>query len=520
MRPPLSATPPIGHVLSRKFLPTPCTETPEDWKNLTDHSIQILSFENSEICIDGNASVGRSSTDGPDELSKVYEGLFDEINQNPLDQVFASETKADRMMLKAQDRKASQRKQENQFKSSDACMSVSYRCLRSSYSDSDFFRDANRHRLVARSRSLYVRPIEYDDVRMVQPLQPSAHRSKIGSVRRIPSFRETLKSTVNEKPDKLIGSGVNQLSRISNYEIKAEAYTPETKSTTNKVSVLKLLKMGLKSVTKGQDNKFPNVASKFENSFEKSDAKRRRKVRCGSDIGGLSEFLWRHERKEDGVRRKTICMLPETHEEKCGTKEHGGMPVIKELDLLWKGSNDSAHYAGHACGITSLGDTVNSLSAEPIQSMDLSRGQCSRTTSLKLNQCQRKLSFSSADRPGQVRKDIKVIEQDGTECIKQTATIKRPRLGVLVSAKPVHITTIDELEMDLVRDLKRRIEKANRGTRIKTNGSLKPRTGPAYSKRICAQSPRRRGGVNQPDKCMFPASLGSYRTSLKRESVV
>ncbi|XP_060598290.1 uncharacterized protein LOC132752034 [Ruditapes philippinarum] len=530
MRPPMFSTPPASHVVSRKFEATPAATGRHDWRNLTtDTSIQIMSLESSAYHEEN------SIYDVTNQLSFV-----DTIISPRADDIFPWTPLASSPVMDRAETLVSMDALTHHYGNmSDARLifTPKQRCLatpsanmepahvpvrkhwktdcyqkrlsRNFISDSNLeiqrkadHEHKNRHALVARSLSLNYAECtrtKHEDL-LVKPILPCSYKSKIGGVKRIPSFRNAMSTApvINYKVD-----SNNYLSKpkdlsVNQHDHQKQRSVHDVDMPQSKIT--KLVKCGIRSVMKSKtnsDERSLDISSCLK-SVSASEKRRQRKTRYSTNIGGLSDFLRKNE------RRKTIAVI---------TEEKNNRDVnnvtASETDIEISGREFS-----NQC------DRERNVSRPVMGSRRLhSMGM----SNLKFDQCQRKLVFQNSQCSPKLNAGfdpVNYTEQYISPVNEENGQTRlRPRLGVLGKTKPINTLPIDELDIDVVCDLKRRVERANRCTRIKTNGSLKVRPKLLPAIKPVVPSPRRKSALCRQSRiCTAPSSGRHYK--LKRESIV
>lgn len=571
MRPPLSATPPVSHVISRQFQPTPALSCREDWRNLTsNNSIQILSLETSECHEESqfhNADVSNQlrfvetiisprhcdafswydRANRPDSITEsVAETLvsLDSLTHHHGDTLDA------RIIFTPKEQytvRQNLRFETNTIPEGQNLESAhrKHQLNRNCYSDSSIGglgKDKSRlAATVSRTKSLsYAENIrKKNNTGLVDPLLPCVNKSKVGGVKRIPSFRDvpkrvsndttqTLKSAVkpklvlkqinvNDTVNRLPINPAQVVKRKCDIVAPSEGYTVANanedkernfKTEGQKSKVERLVKNGLKSVAKSSDH---NVMKCVMSSSEMKrrtlfERQRRRKSRCNTDIGGLSDFLRRNE------RRKTVEVILETvTDEKIQECAYRAQDDTTCDTLNLHNYHDAIESNSRLTPIEETKTPKPDLGSRRLHAMG--------TSNLNFNHCQRRLVCQSNHSSAKSNMNFDpiayaetyVCNRNGTD----SQTLRRPRLGLFRSSWPNNVLSIDELEMNLVQDLKRQVERTVRSTRIKTNGSLKMKTRNQMLHKPTTSSPRRY-------RCNGPATFchSVRHVHLKRESIV
>lgn len=576
MRPPASATPPVGKVISSQFQPVSALMCNHDWRDLTyDSSIQIVSLETSQ-CLheslyqnrnaeslnhhgdisnqlkfidtiisprqDNNALLcgarmnGGRVCDGNYSTSQCTHGSVG----HSIDGEYLTETLVSLDSLTRQYGDMVEARiiftpkcehTETQYSQWAAAQTVhqhsKQRFTRKCYSDSDIVCGTNIHtdidihhasRQTAVRRSTSLKHTEYHrentDRTLIEPLLPRGYKSKIGGVKRIPSIRETIQPVQVARTRVLIPkckAEVKDQGNATHYRPHVKRKSPDSLAVPNS-KIAKLVQSGLKSVIKTKDSFTVNSVTPKEkmNMKIKSDRKRQRTPRYGSGIGGLSDFLRRSEKRKGFV--VVPSDVPEQTMENCDRDIH--------IDL----NNDSI--CPHESANEHSTEYIDTVKA-PRPAMRSRRLHNTGTSDLKLTHCQRKLVFQTNTNSPKINSDYDPLTYADNYLFDEANDVleageqvrKRPRLGLLGMSKPVSVMPIDDLEVNVVRDLKRRIERANRRTRIKTNGSLKMNQQVAAVEMSVVVSPKRRS-VLYANNSMLSSSLCVKSVRVKRESIV
>ncbi|XP_045163823.2 uncharacterized protein LOC123528145 [Mercenaria mercenaria] len=532
MRPPLLSTPPVSHVISRKFKPTPAVTCIHDWRNLTsDTSIQIMSLESSAYHEESSMyDVSNHISFVDTIISPRADDISLPLTSSPhIDEACIAETLVSvdslthcqgsifdaRIIFTPKGRCSTtgshcQARSHIPAKADTKFSPCQQRLTRNCNSDSNLNvqrkavnKHTNRQAFVTRSMSLNhaEHTKRNNDTCLVKPLLPCANKSKIGNVKRIPSFRDSVRPVpvVSAKPVAgNVNTGINDetMNPTVSTGQKCKSHGLETvqKVGVPKSKIAKLVKVGLRSVVKSKSNSREKCAEPLVKDVTAFERRRQRKVRHSSDIGGLSEFLRKNE------RRRTVGVITE--------EKFDSAPKI-DLTLSQTSSGVSRCEASEKCA--------------PKPVMGSRRLHSTGTSNLKFNQCQRKLVFQSTRDSPKTNADFDPskhaekyisLENDGDSMPR-----RRPRLGVLASTKPVNIVPIDELEIDIVHDLKRRVERANRCSKIKTNGSLKMKSKVLPIDKPMVVSPRSKSMLCRHNR-ISTTYLNGRHLRLKRESVV
>ena len=338
---------------------------------------------------------------------------------------------------------------------------------------------------VARSKSVSYASRAAAECKLLQPLVPNVNAAKVSGVKRIPSFRDNPASQMGHgcvAPQKIQSDNKESCKRKGLIRYTASCRLSNADS--HRLKIAKLVKHGLKSLYKTTECIIDAQATSTKNvspaslHARKEHRKRTRKMRLTNDIGGLSEFLRKNE------KRKSLASYPDA------VSPRVFMDAIPEELNKSRESDDisSAHALIKARPVRELKYTpkpwTNSLEAAKA----IPRGTCNF-------KCNRRLKFENnldQTNKGPYSYTRVQIPQQGNSCfitsavqtigvnkmtsssVQPSTRPLRPRLGVL--KKPVTILPIDALDVDVVCDLKRQIKKINRVSRIKTNGSLKRHT--------------------------------------------
>lgn len=535
MRPPVFSTPPASHVISRKFEATPAATDKHDWRNLTtDTSIQIMSLESSayheensiydvtnhlsfvETIISPKADdifpvsqlAGSQQIDGAetlvsmDALTHHYGNMLDARIIFTPKQCCLATPSSDMVPAQVPLRKypITSRRERRLSRSfiSDSNLDIQRRA------DHEY---RNKTASVARSMSLnYTECTKRKNENcLVEPLLPCSYKSKIGGVKRIPSFRDTTTTVPGTSVYPKYGKTNFHLnSRFSKQteliEDKHQNQQEQNVQTGEipKSKIAKLVKCGLRSVIQSKNNndeKTLDISESLKNSAA-LQRRRQRKVRYATTIGGLSEFLRKNE------RRKTIAVVNEEEYDIANVATSETSVETNDRDVVKECENERK-----------ISRPV--MGNRRLHSMGMSN--------LKFNHCQRKLVFHSSQCSPKmnVEFDSKNYTEQYISSVNKvnSETRQRPKLGVLGSTKRIPTLPIDELDIDLVRDLKRRIERANKCTKIKTNGSLKVRPKLLAVNRPIVSSPRRNNVLRRQSQVPTAPSCGR-QFQMKRESVV
>jgi len=571
MRPPVSATPPISHMISQRARPATF-----NWSTLTsDNSIQILHLNSVDHTLDENFFESCGLTDPmkyktsrarvistPSPIHKV--SAFYSQRQEEVDEpVWVKREVEEPVWVKRQpDNSRASAKSSNVFKLSSAMfynpdseatplndlpvwanidINQNDKTLtRVTHSDSDIeFRKEHTH-MTKVSRSMSLGYADYKarnkDTSMLRPLRPCVNKTKVGNVKRlscaaskttvamdaIPEFEpkaKTLKeskvTSSNKTSAKEIGSRKTAIKQTESLRLPSLMDAQKTK-------IANFVKSGLKNLMKNSKDSFDvnaDQSSKVKSSETTAYRKRRNKLmHRATDIGGLSDFLRKNE------RRKTARDFPSstTKQDDKSNKTHSKSTEEKPATA----SNVDISHA-HTVDKPSLNYTPKPWSDYLIGT---NSNQSVYATNFKFAKCQRELVFQGDDKTDEA--DFKalssaiepqynveqVYESNCTDDVTNADLPRKPRLGLLGHSQPVTCMPLDQLEMDVVRDLKRRMEKANRASRIKTNGSLmRPKLGHTF--KPCVTSPKRT--VPSKNSRLFSnASLGIRRVKLKQESFV
>lgn len=520
MRPSVTDTPPLSYEMTKKILPIPILMCGLDWKNLTtDNSIQIL--DSSEYIQDESVYFNSYVTNHMDIVDNRVSPYADN-NESFCADLESTQDDCGQDLCETSSSENSSTHQNGGFvKSRIFCAKGAHdsktiditngkfesvqQFKRARYSDSDIIvrlagdtprRQAN----VARSRSVgWAESVkQFGDVSLVKPLKPSAYVTKISDVKRLPSFRSTNKPETKRMSDESLrqddGQKLNESVTVTQENSKSSDNMQSVQFQVPKLKIAKFVKNGLKSVKRSKDflRKVGQTDQYYEQELKKQ---RQRGTRYSTGITGLSEFLRKNE------RRKTLSDIPELpHRDNTVAKfvENGPKTTTCSADSVFEKLNKKSN------------ETPSLIAAN-------GKRKTTGTSNLKIAQCQRKLSFNVE---GDVSKSTK-DEVRETDCNKWTRvvgnsniTTRRPRLGIVSSRKPVSLVSIDHLEMDTVLDLKRRLERTSRCTRIKTNGSLKPQIKTLSTETIGTKSPIWRKSFR------YSRVSGTKPIKIKRESIV
>ncbi|KAL4221815.1 hypothetical protein ACF0H5_020069 [Mactra antiquata] len=492
MRPALTDTPPMSHVMSKILQPTPVLMCGLDWKNLTsDNSIQIL--DSSEYLLDDSLChqsfiskhvkiVDRITNHQSEDERSIYE-VTQQKTEHDVEYIGEKNVCVDSTTLPRGEilesrviitPNGSTKKAPLSDKKDDISEVNSNQILkRTRYSDTDILRATpKRQANVARSRSVGWAESEKrgGDSVLLQPLQPSAYVTKISDVKRLPSSRPAKQNSAND-------SNVEYTSSIDEYKMSSTPRPEKGNHSSNlpllqlsKINIAKLVKNGLKSV-KHSKNVLQKVGQ-TEQYYNQQLKKHRRGVRYSSAIGGLSEFLRRTER-----RRKTLYDIPEV------TTSDVISTQIVDTKSKFETSRDQSgtKMSENRCFTPQTPKTVHEKCTSLTGSLKFS-----------VNQCQRKLCFDKHNKcdPNikSAHKNVTMVTETTFDSVSTVQT-RRPRLGVISSKENTRLMPIDGLEMEVVTNLKRIVDNKIRSTRIKTNGSLNRTKKLSQQKSSVCQSP-------------------------------
>lgn len=537
MRPPTSATPPISHMIPRKALPVTF-----DWSTLTsDNSIQILQLGPSdENFFEACAVAKPSKSASPSPIHKVstyYTGRLADTdeqtndNETPIREKSSALTLSAKMFFTPSSETPSPIKMfigYPEINQREEICNTNYnhpKLNRKMHSDTDIVvikgdkAASNQAIRVSRSMSMsYADRISRNqEYSLLKPLKPSVNKTKVGSVKRltiaeavtlssgVKAPENTRQVTSDEKHKKTAGS--HKLVRYT------ESLRLPTLMEAKRTKITNLVKSGLKSLIKNKDSSKISEQKKSKQECSVVKKKRHRFLHRATELGGLAEFLGRND------RRKTVASFPDPkmYEDTKGRDSKAYLNIRKPNTEV---NNVSLKYTPKPW----TGPTSD------YQKDDIKAA----SSNLKFARCQRKLFFSKplAEVGTEHSEALLALEGvldktstsiagadeassvgESVSASTNTSGQRRPRLGLMGFSKPLTTVPIDELEMNLVRDLKRRVEKANRVSRIKTNGSLfKPKLGQLYKQSTA--SPRR-CCISKNNRILINSSLCNNSVSTK-----
>lgn len=349
---------------------------------------------------------------------------------------------------------------------------------------------------------------------LLRPLRPCVNKTKIGNVKKLPcAVTKTTAATSVIPEHKTVTESVfhnktNRATNKSNTEIglrksaikQSDSLRLPALMDAQKVKIANFVKSGLKNIIKSK-NSFDvnaNDSTKGKNTGPSTYRNRRNKlIRKATDIGGLSEFLRKTE------RRKTMSDFSDNFPDPDSTD----ITLLKPTERKSVSQEHNEKQEDAALQKFSLKYTPKPWAGHQTENKN---EQFVSVNNLKFAKCQRKLVYPGASCATSAEPGVKTTEvfkpnspdntrsenEHGKELnvindVTNEQLPRRPRLGLLGLTKPVTCVTIDELDMNTVRDLKRCIETTNRVSRIKTNGSLmRPRLGQVLKPVVSSPRPR------------------------------